>query len=613
MGVSERRKFKATNRPSRTVFLSRTVVINTLRLGSIVVVLWGELGIYFWSLSSCKWPETADWRYRKPTHVLLLSDPQVRHPEVIRGEGWIKAFNQFLYETNLRRSWHVTSHLNPHVVFFLGDMLSSGKYVRSEAEYKAYWRKFQAIFQPDASVPQYFLPGNNDVGMGVAHSSPKNVRSLYPDIVGQDFNQQIVIRDHVFICLDAPSLVDEDYQRSASGKSYEHWDSIRGGSVEFVKSASTGGRRTVLLSHIPLYRPDSATCGPLREKGSIRKGVGHGYQNTLGKQTTTFLLKNLHPSIIFSGDNRDYCEYNHPVEVPDREAEESVVPIREVTVKSFSLSNHIRRPGFQLVSLVDPTPVGKSIADAPCLLPDPYSVYSSLYAPLAFLTLIVLFVFNIYRSRRLHNIVVPPVSLSPLSNGSHTPLHPGHDVWSPYTPARPVSPRSSLPSQLRTPNATSNPTALAASRPETPLGSPLLAPGMVFEHHDEEEEDPLYPTQYAMQRNGHVSDGEEWPARGDDPASSYFLPVPGAGLPKHVTGRRPEWSWTFVFRGRRRRMTVSVPTWDSVREFMGQLTYGADGDMVLRRRGVAWTSAVDGLSILWPTVLVWISCAWWMF
>ncbi|KAJ7901984.1 hypothetical protein B0H14DRAFT_2669388 [Mycena olivaceomarginata] len=589
MGVSERRKFKAKSRLSRTVLLSRTVVINGIRLGWIVVLVWGELGIYFFSLSSCRWPETAEWHRAKPTHVLLISDPQVRHPAVW-GDGWVKSLEQFLYEANLKRSWHVTRRLNPHAVFFLGDMLSSGKYVRSEAEYKAYWQKFQAIFQPDASFPQYFIPGNNDVGMGLAHSSPKNVRLYYSSTVGP-FNRQVIIRDHVFICLDAPALVDEDYRRSTSGKSYELWDSIGGGAIEFVKSASIGGRRTVLLSHIPLARPDTATCGPLREKGAIRRGVGHGYQNTLGKHTTTFLLKTLRPSIIFSGDNRDYCEYNHPVEVPDREAAESTAPIREVTVKSFSLSNHIRRPGFQLVSLVDPTPGGKSIMDAPCLLPDPYGVYTTLYTPLTFLTLISLFMFNIYRWRRLRNVVLPPISLSPMSNGPHTPLHPGSDVWSPYTPARPVSPRGSLPQSLRTPNVASNPTVRAASRPETPLASPLLGPGVVF-HHEEEEEDALYPTQYAVQRNGHVSDGEEWPR--DDPAPSYFLPQPGAGSPTQAAVRRPAWSWTFVFRGRRRRMTVSVPTWDSVREFTAQLTY-------------------DGLGILWPTVLVWILCAWWMF
>ncbi|KAF7361763.1 Metallophos domain-containing protein [Mycena venus] len=613
MGVSERRKFKATsNRFSRTVLLSRTVVINGIRLGWIVVLVWGELGIYFWSLSSCKWPESTEWHRAKPTHVLLLSDPQVRHPSVMWGEGWVKSLGQFLYEANLKRSWHVTRRLNPHAVFFLGDMLSSGKYVRSEVEYKAYWQKFQAIFQPDGSLPQYFLPGNNDVGMGLAHSSPKNVRLYYSSIVGP-FNSKVVIRDHVFICLDAPSLVDEDYLRSASGKSYELWDPIRGGSVEFVKSASIGGSRAILLSHIPLARPDTATCGPLREKGSIRRGVGHGYQNTLGKQTTTFLLKTLRPSIIFSGDNRDYCEYNHPVEVPDREAEESTVPIREVTVKSFSLSNHIRRPGFQLVSLVDPTPFSKSIMDAPCLLPDPYRVYTSLYTPPRSP--------HARFSIRLQH--VPVAALAQHRSPSHLPFaieqRPAHPA--PPWVRRVVALHAR---QARQPAGLAPPVAAHTQRliePDharrlAPRDAPRVAaagPSVVF-HHEEEEEDALYPTQYAVQRNGHVSDGEEWPARGDDPAPSYFLdlPAPGAGNPKQAV-RRPTWSWTFVFRGRRRRMTLSVPTWDSVREFAAQLTYGADGDMMLRRRGVAWSTVIDGLGILWPTFLAWILCAWWMF
>jgi hypothetical protein len=55
----------------------------------------------------------------------------------------------------------------------------------------------------------------------------------------------------------------------------------------------------ILLSHIPLSRPDAASCGPLRERGTIRRGVGHGYQNTFGKQTTAFLFSHLQPSAIF--------------------------------------------------------------------------------------------------------------------------------------------------------------------------------------------------------------------------------------------------------------------------------------------------------------------------
>jgi hypothetical protein len=75
--------------------------------------------------------------------------------------------------------------------------------------------------------------------MGVAHSSPQNVRAHYGNSVGP-FNHKVVIRDHVFICLDAPSLVDEDYQRSASGMGFEKWTPLKDGPVDFVKSVSTG-------------------------------------------------------------------------------------------------------------------------------------------------------------------------------------------------------------------------------------------------------------------------------------------------------------------------------------------------------------------------------------
>lgn len=55
----------------------------------------------------------------------------------------------------------------------------------------------------------------------------------------------------------------------------------------------------VLLTHIPLSRPETASCGPLRERGTIRRGVGRGYQSTLGKQTSVFLLETLQPTAIF--------------------------------------------------------------------------------------------------------------------------------------------------------------------------------------------------------------------------------------------------------------------------------------------------------------------------
>ena len=55
----------------------------------------------------------------------------------------------------------------------------------------------------------------------------------------------------------------------------------------------------ILISHIPLARPEASTCGPLRERGRILKGAGPGYQNLLGSETSRFLLNILGPTVVF--------------------------------------------------------------------------------------------------------------------------------------------------------------------------------------------------------------------------------------------------------------------------------------------------------------------------
>lgn len=131
-------------------------------------------------------------------------------------------------------------------------------------------------------------------------------------------NGRISIANHTLVLLDAPSLVEEDNDRSNHDQSYEEWTPVPGGPVEFIKAMSQGKAfndltvhfidRTleykkgpiVLLSHIPLARDNKLDeCGPLREKGTIRPGAGLGYQNTLGKDVTTFVLETVRPSVIF--------------------------------------------------------------------------------------------------------------------------------------------------------------------------------------------------------------------------------------------------------------------------------------------------------------------------
>lgn len=144
---------------NRSHLYSETLRTNALRLIWIVLVIWGELGAFFWSLSACRWPfEGADQSVsnavipfsfpltscilqtaQKPTRVLLLSDTQVDYPSLHgHGNTWVGPSRRFLFHLNLKKSWFVTSRLKPHAIIFLGDMLANGKIARTEAELVAF-------------------------------------------------------------------------------------------------------------------------------------------------------------------------------------------------------------------------------------------------------------------------------------------------------------------------------------------------------------------------------------------------------------------------------------------------------------------------------------------
>ncbi|GLB37557.1 putative calcineurin-like phosphoesterase [Lyophyllum shimeji] len=604
MHLGERRKFKTSSH-----LYSRTLTINFFRLCWVVVIIWGELGVFYWSLSSCKWPELYP-SLEKPTRVLLVADPQVQVTlEIGERPTTFSPLRRFIFDLNLKKSWHVTTRLRPNVVIFLGDMLAGGRFVDDEIEYQKHVHKFKSMFTLNSAVSVFYIPGNNDVGMGVSSSSSRAVRNYYSNAFGP-FNQRVVIRNHTFLLIDAAGLVDEDYQRAGYGVGFDKWSALPGGTTSFVKNLERGDNPLFLLSHIPLARPDSASCGPLREQGTIRRGVGHGYQNTLGKQTTAFLLRSLRPSAVYSGDNRDYCEYTHTVR---NKSEDASADVREVTVKSFSMANHIRRPGFQLLTLTDPTTnlTQKSFRDSPCTLPDQYGIYFSLYLPFFTFTALTLVVLSGIRRRRRRAPLIEPLDLSPQSSGESTPIPvPESAIWSPYTPAASTSPRGTLPSSLRTPTTLAGPT-LRASKPATPLGSPLLPP-LYYSH--EEDDESMYPAQYATRKDGQAPDDEEWSAVHNRITSDSQIPrfTSAPGLTSSAK-RHWSWSWTFVFRGRRRRMSIRAATFSwSTLTTLAELFKAGERTPMLRHHVLRMTLR-DALSIFWPVVIVWTLLTWWIF
>ena len=67
----------------------------------------------------------------------------------------------------------------------------------------------------------------------------------------------------------------------------------------------------ILVSHIPLHRPDHSDCGPLRGRRPMMQGYGLSYRNLLPKKASRHLLRAIDPLLILSGDDHDYCQYQH--------------------------------------------------------------------------------------------------------------------------------------------------------------------------------------------------------------------------------------------------------------------------------------------------------------
>jgi hypothetical protein len=166
-----------------------------------------------------------------------------------------------------------------------------------------------------------------------------------------------------------------------------------------------------------------------------------------------------------------------------------------------------------------------------------------------------------------------------------------------------------LPPSLRTPGL-APPTLRASSRPATPAGSPLLAPPMfMHEEDDDHAQEDMHPSQYAMRRDRVSSNGDWSPGQDDDDhlsdneevdsergSSSFFVPPSGSEYANHG-----DWSWTFVFRGRRRRLTLHRKSLAILQPIFRALTVGSR-----RRRSVMRAVLDDVISVGWVIIVSWL-------
>lgn len=299
------------------------------------------------------------------------------------------------------------------------------------------------------------LPGNHDLGLGGGIRIP--VRKRFQAYFGNG-NRIDIVGNHSFVSLDTVSLSAKG-QPNASGRQglteEAHSKDVWGPVDQFLHTVKTEKARaierelrlrngrpeneplehvaleledprahtipyanqqsmdmpSVVLTHVPLYRPEGTPCGPLRERfppsksadgqqlekddpNSIHVQKGVQYQNVLTPEISKEIVDLVRDvTHVFSGDDHDYCDIIH------RGYTSRNGGIREVTVKSISWAMGVRLPGFVLLSLWNPVDAdGKAIGQQSmdstiqthlCLLPDQLSIFIR-YGWLLIFTLLVL-------------------------------------------------------------------------------------------------------------------------------------------------------------------------------------------------------------------------------
>ncbi|EFP91593.2 uncharacterized protein PGTG_17647 [Puccinia graminis f. sp. tritici CRL 75-36-700-3] len=399
--------------------LDRSLLI--LRIVWIITIVWGEWIYFDRTISSCQWPRPTTTTTTEPFHLLIIADPQLpstdySYPDRILPLRWlsIKIIDQFI-----RKSWRLLiKNTKPHAVVFLGDLLDGGIAASDPAKFQTYVDRFYHTFpipadlssaptsnQTEPPARLIHLVGNHDVGLYPSTSYERSAqarerfKNTWPPGL---LNGHVEWANHTIIWIDALSLIEESKRRAAGLSTQEDGQVTR-----FVKELAGADMLLpkVLLTHVPLWRPEGTSCGPLREsRRDIRQGAGINYQNEIPEEATKMVLEKIQPSLVFSGDDHDYCEVIHTLPSTSL-ANPSPLSIHEISVKSFSMGMGVQEPGYQLVTLSNPGRFGRAPDEQttfhrPCLLPNQIRIYTHLYLPLLLMSLVVLFGPEIWRRIR---------------------------------------------------------------------------------------------------------------------------------------------------------------------------------------------------------------------
>ncbi|XP_042036572.1 uncharacterized protein C630.12-like [Salvia splendens] len=296
-----------------TVFLSLFWAMN---------LLYGEWFAYLVpSHSTCCWPHLQ--RPSLPNGVgysssyikiAVIADPQLmdRTSLPLAPKSLALKVVRFYSDLYMRRAF-LSSILpfNPDVILFLGDYFV-GSYNLSDEEWQESLGRFRHIFNLNtnhktSNIKIYYLSGNHDIGYSALYYQKPEIIKRYETAFGAR-NFKVTIGEVDFIAIDAQTL---------DGHPQGNFTSDTWGFVENVSKDISSTPR-VLLTHIPLYRPDWTPCGPHRSSPIVNQlvhRVDHDreivYQNYITEKSTNLLLELIKPALVVSGHDHDQCTFSH--------------------------------------------------------------------------------------------------------------------------------------------------------------------------------------------------------------------------------------------------------------------------------------------------------------
>ncbi|XP_047332028.1 uncharacterized protein C630.12 [Impatiens glandulifera] len=364
-------------------------------------ILYGEM-FAFWlpSLWTCSWPHLTRQSPSSSSSssnaaeytddyvkVAVIADPQLmdRTSLHLPPKSLALEIAQFYTDLYMRRA--VLSSVlpfKPDVILFMGDYFDGGS-ILSDEEWQESLDRFKHVFDlstlQSRGIPIYYIPGNHDIGYAAQHPFLPQVIKRYEENF-HSRNYHFKVGNVDFIAIDAQT-VDGNVQSNLTS---ETWNFIK----DFSKDVNLTSR--VLLSHIPLYRPDQTSCGPYRSSPVINQRIHRGgqnngvlYQNYVTEEASKNLLDLIRPAVILSGHDHDQCTVTH-------KAKEGVVI--EHTIGTVSWQQGNLHPSFMLLSVSNNTSTTTSEKDMMilmdlCFLPQQLYIYLW-YIILFVLTILVL-------------------------------------------------------------------------------------------------------------------------------------------------------------------------------------------------------------------------------